>query len=246
MSRQNGASNSLMTLDKRSKVMLGVLAVILVIAAAYFLVLKKGSSTSPHAGGAVPTPAASAPQASAAPKVKPLASPSAVVGRQHPGPVRAPGPGGRSDEYGKPGGAASLDPAAPSASPSTAPAGHTVGLLGISGTTASVSYDSGSATSVKVGSSIATGVTVEKIDSDSIFIKLRQQRLRPHPGADGHARLQLIQANERRCTLRRVPPFCMNLGDWWRAALADCGGVPWARVDGDPRGTSRRGRDHLR
>ena len=49
MSRQNGASSSLMAMDKRSKIMVGVLAGVVLIAALYFLVLKKSGSSDSNA-----------------------------------------------------------------------------------------------------------------------------------------------------------------------------------------------------
>ncbi len=64
MPRQKDASKSL-TLDKRSKIMIGVLAVVLVAAAAFFL-LKKGSTSDNTASPAVTTPTTStSPKASA-------------------------------------------------------------------------------------------------------------------------------------------------------------------------------------
>ena len=55
-------------------------------------------------------------------------------------------------------------------------------VLSITGTAASVSYDSGSAKTVKAGSTIATGMTVVKIDASAIFVSYKNKLYAIAPG----------------------------------------------------------------
>jgi hypothetical protein len=189
MPRQKVASKSL-TLDKRSKIMIGVLAVVLVIAGAYFM-LKKGSSSSNTASGLVPKPSAgaSAPKAKAVPKVTPKVTPSPVVTAdstrdpflpliQEAAATSSSNPSGTSSP------APSPTTAAPTASPtSSAPAtgSHTVLLVSITGTNAAITYNKGDLT-VKAGTTIAPGVTVVKVDPDSIVVSYGNQIFAIAPG----------------------------------------------------------------
>ncbi len=189
MSRQNGASNPLMSLDKRSKIMLVVLVGVLLIAAVYFLVLKKSGSSNSNANGpvAVPSAAASAapksstaPKASPTPTVTPQPSPASVVTAdstrdpflplaQEAAAVVSASPNPASSS--SPSSPSSSSPAPTSSTSSSAATGdHTVTLLTITGSNAAVSYDSGSGKTVKQGSTIAPGVVVEKVNADSIYI----------------------------------------------------------------------------
>jgi len=190
MPRQKDASKSL-TLDKRSKIMIAVLAVVLVAAGAYFM-LKKGSSNN-SASPSVATPSASAskaPKASAAPKVKPLASPSPVVTADStrdpflPLPQEAALTAASSTNASGTSSPAPSTSATPTPAPTTsAPAAgsHTVALVSIAGTTAAVTYNSMDKT-VHAGDSLATGVTVVKINLDSIFVSYGNKLYAIAPG----------------------------------------------------------------
>jgi hypothetical protein len=186
MSRQNGASSSLMAMDKRSKIMVGVLAGVVLIAALYFLVLKKSGSSDSNATGPVVKPSSTAtvaPKASPSPKA-PVATPATVVLADS---TRDPFQPLPQEEAA----AAPVNPtAAPSSSPSTTPTSgsstaattHSVQLLSITGVTASVSYDKGTAKTVKAGSSIATGMTVVKIDASAVFVSYNNKLYAIAPG----------------------------------------------------------------
>ncbi|HEX4018352.1 MAG TPA: hypothetical protein VHX15_16570 [Frankiaceae bacterium] len=192
MPREKGASSSL-TLDKRSKIMIGVLAVVLVAAAAFFLLKKSGSSDN-SASPSVKTPATStstSPKASAAPKVTPKLAPSPVVTADStrdpfvPLVEEAAATAAASSSAGATASpSASASTAAPTEAPTTsAPAAgdHTVALVKITGTTASVTYNSVDKT-VHAGDSLATGVTVVKINADSIFVSYSNKLYAIAPG----------------------------------------------------------------
>jgi hypothetical protein len=191
MPRQKGASKSL-TLDKRSKIMIAVLAVILVGAGAFFL-LHKSSSSNSSASGLVPVPKPAAgavkPKISAAPKVKPLATPSPVVTADSTRDPFVPlAQEAVATTSSDPAGTSSPAPSAsatPTAAPTTsAPAAgdHNVMVLSITGTTATVSYNNGTGKSVKAGDTLATGVSVVKIDADSIVISYGNKIYAVAPG----------------------------------------------------------------
>jgi hypothetical protein len=179
MPRQKDASKAL-TLDKRSKIMIGVLAVVLVAAAAFFL-LKKGGSSDNSASPSVKTPTTStstSPKASAVPKVVPKLTPSPVVTADstrdpfvplaEEAVATASASTGTAATPSESESASSTPTAAPT---SSAPAAgdHTVALVSITGTTAKLTYNSVDKT-VHAGDSLATGVTVVKIDPDSVFV----------------------------------------------------------------------------
>ena len=178
MSRQNGASNPLTTLDKRSKIMLVVLAGVVVIAALYFLVLKKSGSSDGSANGPVAKPSSTAsvaPKASASPKVTAVPTPAPVVTADSTrDPFQPLAVEAAATVSASPSTAPSSSPSSstPSSSTSSSPATgtHTVTLLSITGTNAVVSYDNGSGKTVKQGSTIAPGVIVEKVNADSLYI----------------------------------------------------------------------------
>lgn len=183
MSRQNGASSSLMAMDKRSKIMLGVLAGVVLIAALYFLVLKKSGSSDSNATGPVVKPSSTAtvaPKASPTPKAA-IATPATVVFADSTRDPFQPLP----QET-----AAASPTAAPSSAPSTTPTSsspavattHSVQLLSITGETASVSYDKGTAKTVKAGTAIAAGMTVVKIDASAVFVSYNDKLYAIAPG----------------------------------------------------------------
>lgn len=175
MSRQKGASKSL-TLDKRSKIMIGVLAAVLVIAGAYFMLKKGGSSNSANPSVATPsTSASTSPKASAAPKVTPKVTPSPVAAADS---TRDPFvplvQEAAATTTTDPSGTSSPSPSAttPTAAPtSSAPAAgsHTVLLVKLNGTSADITYNSVDKT-VRAGDTIAKGVSVTSITSTAIFI----------------------------------------------------------------------------
>jgi hypothetical protein len=76
MSSRPTPSTKFASLDKRSKILIGVLAVVLLIAAGWFL-LKPGSSASSGATAGVPKPAATATKA-VTPTPAPTAAPAAI------------------------------------------------------------------------------------------------------------------------------------------------------------------------
>jgi hypothetical protein len=189
MSRQDGASSSLMALDKRSKIMLAVLAGVVLIAALYFLVLKKSGSSDSNATGPVAKPSSTstvAPKAAATPKAKaPVATPAPVVLSDSTRDPFQPLP----EEVVA---VASANPtAAPSSTPTSTPTSsssssstttHSVQLLSITGDSASVSYDKGTAKTVKAGSTIATGMSVVKIDASALFVSYNNKLYAIAPG----------------------------------------------------------------
>jgi hypothetical protein len=193
MPRQKDASKSL-TLDKRSKIMIAVLAVVLVAAGAYFM-LKKSGSSSNTASPTVSVPSSSAshaPKASAAPKVKPSPSPSPVVtadSTRDPFLPLAQEAALTASSSTSAGGTSSPAPSAtatatPTAAPtSSAPAAgdHTVALVTITGTTAAITYNSVDKT-IHAGDTLATGVTVVKINADSIFVSYNNKLYAIAPG----------------------------------------------------------------
>jgi hypothetical protein len=188
MSRQNGASSSLMTMDKRSKIMVAVLAGVVLIAALYFLVLKKSGSNDSNATGPVAKPSAAAP---VAPKASASATPKAVVT-----PAAVTNADSTRDPFAPlPQEAAAVSSASPAAAPSSTPTStptssssssstttHSVQLLSITGDSASVSYDKGTAKTVKAGSTIATGMTVVKIDASAVFVSYNNKLYAIAPG----------------------------------------------------------------
>jgi hypothetical protein len=183
MSRQNGASSSLMAMDKRSKIMVGVLAGVVLIAALYFLVLKKSGSSDSNATGPVAKPSSTAtvaPKASPTPKAA-VATPATVVLADS---TRDPFQPLPEETVAASPTAAPSSPSSstPSSSSSTAVTTHSVQLLSITGETASVSYDKGTAKTVKAGSSIATGMTVVKVDASAVFVSYNNKLYAIAPG----------------------------------------------------------------
>jgi hypothetical protein len=183
MSRQNGAGSSLMAVDKRSKIMVGVLAGVVLIAALYFLVLKKSGSSDSNATGPVAKPSSTAtvaPKASPTPKAA-VATPATVVLADSTRDPFQPLP--EETVAASPTAAPSSSPSStPSSSSSTAVTTHSVQLLSITGETASVSYDKGTAKTVKAGSSIATGMTVVKVDASAVFVSYNNKLYAIAPG----------------------------------------------------------------
>jgi hypothetical protein len=184
MSRQNGAGSSLMAMDKRSKIMVGVLAGVVLIAALYFLVLKKSGSSDSNATGPVAKPSSTAtvaPKASPTPKAA-VATPATVVLADSTRDPFQPLP--EETVAASPTAAPSSSPSSstPSSSSSTAVTTHSVQLLSITGETASVSYDKGTAKTVKAGSSIATGMTVVKVDASAVFVSYNNKLYAIAPG----------------------------------------------------------------
>lgn len=180
MPRQKDASKSL-TLDKRSKIMIGVLAVVLVAAGAFFL-LKNGGSSNTASNPVVPKASASAsPKASPTPKVTPKVTPSpAVTADSTRDPFQPLVQEAVATTSSSP--AATATPAPSPASSAPAAGSHSVGLVTITGTTASITYNNSPARSVKAGATIATGVTVVKVDPDSIFISYGNKLYAVAPG----------------------------------------------------------------
>ncbi len=190
MPRQKDASKAL-TLDKRSKIMIGVLAVVLVAAAAFFL-LKKGGSSNNTASPSVKTPTTStSPKASAAPKVVPTPAPSPVVtadSTRDPFLPLAQEAAATASSSASAGATASPSASASSSTPTAAPttsapaAGdHTVALVSITGNTAKLTYNSVDKT-VHAGDALATGVQVTTIDANAIFISYNNKLYAVAPG----------------------------------------------------------------
>jgi hypothetical protein len=174
--------------NKRAKIMLIVLAAVVVIAALFWFLVKPGStkSDSNNASSGTSAPGNVVPAVpstpSARPTVKPTPRPTPTASFRvndstrdpfaqlafeikpsaSPSPSAAPTPSATADPSATPSPAASTSSAAE-------PSDHTLTLLSVTGTSASLSVD-GKTTDAKAGATIASGVVLVKITDDAVFV----------------------------------------------------------------------------
>lgn len=192
MSRRDDLNAALSKVDKRTKIMIGVLLLIIVAGAGYFAL--KPSTSSSSTAISVPTHhVVVKPKATPTPKVTPAPNNLPVQADPERDPF-APLPIESSSASS--GTAATVaaatttttgssSTAATTTSPvtSTPSASNTLQLISITGTTATVVYN-GSANNqdVQAGGTIATGVVCIKITADSIFVTYKGKAYAVAPG----------------------------------------------------------------
>ena len=184
MSREPGTPGAL-TLDKRSKIMLGVLAVVLVVAGAWFL-LKPGSSGNSNAAKA---PVAMTPHASVTPTTTPTSSPTPsvpAIGYSTRDPFtplaqEVVATSSASATATSTTSTAATVTATPSASTSAATTAHSITLVSINNGSADLTVD-GTDKTVKAGDSVITGISCIKVTADSIFITFDSKAYAIAPG----------------------------------------------------------------
>lgn len=192
MSRRDDLNAALSKVDKRTKIMIGVLLLIIVAGAGY-LVLKPSSSSSSTAISVPTHHVVVKPKATVAPKVTPAPNNLPVQADPErdpfaPLPIEAQASSGTAATVA----AAttttttgSSSTAATTTSPvtSTPSATNTLQLISITGTTATVVYNnSANNQDVKAGGTIATGVVCIKITDDSIFVTYKGKAYAVAPG----------------------------------------------------------------
>lgn len=189
MSRRDDLNAALSKVDKRTKIMIGVLLLIIVAGAGYFAL--KPSSSSSSTAISVPTHhVVVKPKATVAPKVTPAPNNLPVQADPERDPF-APLPieAQASDTAATV--AATTTTAtggsgtsAPTPTPTPTPsATNTLQLISITGTTATVVYNnSANNQDVKAGGTIATGVVCIKITDDSIFVTYNGKAYAVAPG----------------------------------------------------------------
>lgn len=183
MSSLDSAKAAVAKLDKRTKIMIGGLALVVVAGGGYLALGSSSSSSSTAISVPIhhvtPTPAASAkPSASPAPSNLPAQSnperdPFAPLPAES---AAAAATGSTATVAAATTTTSTASTAATSTSPITVPtptptpsASHTIELISITGTSADVTYN-GTDKTVTAGQTLSTGITCIKISADSIFV----------------------------------------------------------------------------